>query len=93
MAIGDKIIPEAELPKVLNELYNSWFLKWRDKASTMTDSDWDDMVDAVDPIWKLGEQYPIVNHLVITFLYELDARMHGGYTETTKNKLIKLIGG
>ncbi len=88
---GKKTIPDDTLSDVLNRLYNEWFRTYRKKIGSMTDDDWNKMVDDIEPVWKLGEQYPIVNHLVLSFLYELDARMHGGYTETTKDKLMRVI--
>lgn len=81
-------IPDDKLSAFMNVLFNVWFRKHRRLS---TDLDFDIAWDELDIIMAQGDQYPVVRHLGIVLLYELDARMHGGYTETTKEKLLELI--
>ena len=82
-------IPDEKLNALLNVLLNTWFRKWRTRmtAEVNFDAAWREL----DRIMEQGEQYPVVRHLCIALLYELDARLHGGYTETTRDKLLTLI--
>ena len=82
-------ITDEKLSALMNVLYNTWFQKWRHRMKA--ESDFDAAWDELDIIMRQGEQYPVVKHLCISLLYELDARLHGGYTETTRDKLLALI--
>ena len=75
----------------MNRLYNKWWLKWRDRASAMTEEEYDQAANEALDIMASGEEYPIIRHLVIAFLYELSARMRGEYTEAEANKLLTII--
>lgn len=84
-----KPIPDGKLSDTLNILYNKWFIKWRNVE--MTDEAYDQMIAGLDVILKDGEEYPLVRFLCLAFLYELDARHFGGYTETTARKVLDVI--
>lgn len=90
---GRIVIPDNKLSSLLNIVYNVWFAKWRMQAVTMHEDDprWDQMLSEAWQIMAQGEEYPVVSHLVITFLYELEARAFGGYSETTRNKILDLV--
>lgn len=89
---GRQTIQDDQLKSLLQVVYNVWFRKWKSRiAAAMSDDDWHQMITEAWNIMEQGEEYPIVKHLVITFLYELEARAFDGYTETTKDKLIKII--
>ena len=57
----------------------------------MNDASFDAALGEMMQIMNQGEAYPVVRHLGITFIYELDARMHGGYTEAGRDKLMAII--
>lgn len=86
-------IPDAKLSSLLNIVYNVWFIKWRTQVVSMQDGDprWDQLLAEAWQIMAQGEQYPLVSNLVITFLYELEARAFGGYSETTRTKILDLV--
>ena len=86
-----KPIPDEKLAALINVLYNTWFRKWRNVE--MTDENYDLMMAGLDVFLKEAEEYPIIRGLCLTFLYELDARHFGGYTETTANKVLSAIKG
>lgn len=82
-------IPDEKLNALMNVLVNIWFKKWRHMATT--ENRFDQAWKELDVIMNQGQAYPVVRHLCIALLYELDARLHGGYTETTRDKLLTLI--
>ena len=84
-----KPIPNEKLSELMNTVFNVWFKKW--KRVSMTDASFDEAFDEVCEIMKQYDEYPVASHLCISLLYELDARMFGGYTETTKDKVLQLI--
>lgn len=86
---GD-VMPAQQMKAFMNVLYNRWFLKWSKRE--IDEAAWEELAGEANQIMSQGEQYPVVKNLVIAMLYELDARMHGGYTETSKKKLLELIG-
>lgn len=79
-----------DISKALKLLYNTWFKEWGDKVS---DQRWDEMVREGYGYLQGLEQYPVVWNLYFSLLYELSARLTGGYTETTRNKILDLIKG
>lgn len=83
-------IPDDKLSALMNVLYNGWFKKWKSRMTS--EAEFDAAWSELDAIMRQGEQYPVVSHLCISLLYELDARLNGGYTETTRDKLLMLIG-
>lgn len=87
---GCRTIPDEQLPKLLNVVYNVWYAKWKNRK-TMTDDDWTLAIGEACRIMEQGDEYPVVRNLVMTFLYELEARAFGGYTETTRGKIMQLI--
>lgn len=84
-----QVMASDKMNALLNVTYNKWFLKWA--RQPLTDQAWNTLMAEADQIMSQGEQYPVVRHLVISLLYELDARMHGGYTETSRDKLLAMI--
>lgn len=86
-----EVMPDEKLSAFLNALCNKWFKKWR--AEELTEDRFMQAWAELDDVIHQGEQYPFVRHLYIAFLYELDARRFGGYTETTRDKLLTLIKG
>ncbi len=89
-SFGEPMPPER-MKALMNVVYNRWFLKWS-QAGRLTDATWDQMAAEADQIMRQGEQYPVVRHLVMALIYELDARLHGGYTEAGRDKPLALIG-
>ena len=86
---GDPI-PNKMISEVMNQLFNGWFKKWR--TVELDDAKFNLAFDELyADIMRKYDQYPVVSHLAISLLYELDARMHGGYTETSKGKLLMTI--
>lgn len=75
----------------MNVIFNIWFSKWKKLPPQALDTDWDKCMNEALRIMEQGDQYPIVKHLMISFIYELAARIRGEYTETEKNKLMELI--
>ena len=75
----------------MDEVYNKWYLKYRDK---MKDAD-DDFCSAVflegREIGERYPEYPLAFHIIISFMYELAALRRGRYTEIEKNKMIEVI--
>jgi hypothetical protein len=86
-------VPDTQLAQLMNVIYNVWFRKWKQRASHMTDDEFDLAVSEINHIMEQGKEYPIVKNLAITFLYELSARKNGGYTETERDKLLGVIQG
>ena len=84
-----KPMPDEKMTVFMNTVYNKWFRKWRNVE--LTDDAYDQMISGLDRILKDGEEYPLVRGLCLVFLYELDARHFGGYTETTRDKLLTII--
>ena len=84
-----KAFPDGKISTLMNAVINGWFKKWR--GMDLTDESFAEAAIEMDRLLEEGEDYPLVRNLCITLLYELDARMHGGYTETSKNKLLSLI--
>jgi len=84
-----KPLPNDKMTSFMNVVYNKWFRKWRDVE--MTDDAYDQMIAGLDVILKDGKEYPLVRFLCLAFLYELDARHFGGYTETTARKVVDVI--
>lgn len=85
-----KAIPDEYLSTALNNLYNVWFRKY--KKMKLDDNTFNQAFD--EAYWEIVAQYdeyPFVSHMFIALIYELDARMHGGYTETSRDKLLALI--
>lgn len=86
-----KVIQDDKLSAVLGQMFNVWFKKW--KKTELNDKLFDEATDEIWEIMMAYGDYPLIAHLGVAFLYELDARMHGGYTETTKRKLFDVIKG
>lgn len=85
-----KPISNEKLSEVMNRLYNVWFRKWRE--GKLSDVSFDMAFDeAYYDIIREFDEYPVVSHLFISLIYELDARRHGGYTKSTRNKLLQMI--
>ena len=85
-----KAIPNKQLSAVMNDLFNIWFKKY--KVMELDDDTFNKAFDEVyEEIMLPNDEYPVVSHLAISLIYELDARMHGGYTETSRDKLLALI--
>jgi hypothetical protein len=81
-------IPDDKLSALMNVLYNVWFKKWKHET---TEKSLDTAINELSKIMEQGQEYPVVAHLSMALLYELDARIHGGYTQTTRDKLLKPI--
>lgn len=86
---GRECVPEDQLPKLMNVIYNVWWQKWRNAA--MDDDAWSDAIDEACKIMAQGDRFPFVQNLVMTFLYELEARAFGGYTDVTSGKVMMLL--
>lgn len=84
-------IPDEKLSALMNVLFNTWFKKWRTKMTS--ENNFDAAWRELDIIMRQGEQYPVVANLCISLLYELDARLHGGYSEVTRKKILSIIKG
>jgi len=67
-------IDNEKLTYFMNKIYNQWFVKWRDKAQTMTKEDWETLIVEGVEIGNEGEQYSIVMQLIKVFLAELEER-------------------
>ena len=80
-------IPDDKLSAFMNVLYNVWFKKW--KKTTDEDS-FDSATRELSTIMEQGKEYPVVEHMCMSLLYELDARRKGGYTKTTRKKPLTL---
>ena len=87
----NQTIPDDKLSALMNVIFNVWWGKWKSRAAHMTDEIYEQAANEALHIMTQGEEYPIVKHLVISFLYELAARIRGEYTEKEKNKLLDLI--
>ena len=88
---GRECLPEDQLPKLLNVVYNIWYAKWKPRSAAMTDDDWTIAIEEACRIMEQGDEYPFVRNLVMTFLYELEARAFGGYTDVTREKILMLL--
>lgn len=84
-------VPDNVLSQALNKIYNSWFRKWRDKIATLSDAEFDALMTEATAMIDQYAQYPLVRNLVISFVYELDARLHSGYTKQSAEKLARII--
>lgn len=81
-------LPDEKFPALMNALFNVWFRKWK---NIRADEEYDAAAVELNRIMEQGDQYPAVKHLCISLLYELEARMHGGYTKTGRDKLLAII--
>lgn len=86
-----KPIPDDKMNALLKVLVNTWWAKWRRMA--LNDDLFLQAMHEWEQIMKQGDEYPMVTHLGISFLYELSARLTGGYTDTTRNKILSIIQG
>lgn len=84
-----KVIPYPKMREAMSTIYNKWWLKWKDKMQT--EEDFMNAMRELDPILELGEEYPVIKHMAVSLLYDLDARLYGGYTETTRSKILSII--
>lgn len=83
-----KAIPNEDLSKVMRQI-SKWWLKW--KAAKITENSFMEAWAEIDDITRNYMSYPMVRHLYLSFIYELDARLYGGYTEMTRTKLLSII--
>ena len=83
-------ISDKDMSKALKLLYNTWFRKWRYEVNEQR---WQEAAEEGYEIIRDFDQYPVVWNLFISLLYELDARVHGGYTEITRDKILSVIKG
>ena len=88
---GRQVIPDEKLPALMNVIYNKWFSKWRNRSSQLAAGEWDECYAEAMRIMQQGDEYPIVRNLIVTFLYELAARIRGEYTEVERDKLLEII--
>lgn len=86
-----KQIPDDDTMNVImNTVYNQWFMRYKDRRIT-TDDDWTQVFRSADQLIEAYKKYPVVENLVITFLYEISARAHGGYTPAMQTKIRDLM--
>lgn len=86
-----KQIPDDDTMNVImNTVYNQWFMRYKDRRIT-TDDDWTQVFCSADQLIEAYKKYPVVENLVITFLYEISARAHGGYTPAMQTKIRDLM--
>lgn len=90
---GCKTMRDDQLSALLHVVYNVWFCKWKSRVAGMSDDEWQQVAAEAWRIMEQGEDFPVVNNLVISLLYELSARLTGGYTEATRRKILALIEG
>ena len=90
---GRELMPDESMRKFMQVACNTWFHKWSLRAAGLTDEEWQQATKEAWRIMEQGEEYPLVQNVMIGLIYELDARMHGGYTDTTRNKILDLIKG
>lgn len=88
---GRECIPDDQLPKLMNVIYNVWWSKWRPRAAVMDDEAWDEAIREACKILEQGDRFPIVKNLMMSFLYELEARAFGGYTDVTSWKVMTML--
>ena len=81
-------IEDSDLATAMNKLYNKWFRSWRGKVN---DQRWEEMVKEGYDIACEYEQYPVVWNMFFALLYELSARIHGGYTQAPRRKVLEII--
>lgn len=86
-----EVIPDSMFSVFMNRLYNVWFRRWKNRMTE--EANFEAALNELGVILSEGGKYPAVKHMCITLLYELEARLCGGYSETTRNKLLTLIGG
>jgi len=84
-------IPDSVLSEAMNKLYNGWFRKWRGRIEGLSDPEFDAMMTEATAMIDQYAQYPLVRNLVISFVYELDSRLHSGYTKQSAEKLARII--
>lgn len=86
-----KQIPSDDrLNRMMNDVYNLWFAKWKDRTD-LTDDMWTRIFAEANQMIMENQQYPVIENLVITFLYEISARAHGGYTPAMQSKIRDLM--
>ena len=82
-------LTDAEMSTFMNAFYNTWWRAWKNSS---TDEEFEAAWKDLNRLTAQRKTNPIVRNLAIAFLYELDAKMHGGgYTQTGAEKLVKLI--
>lgn len=86
-----KVISDADLSAAMNQIYNKWWLKWRPQSNGISDDAYTHAAAELIQIVMQYEDYPIVTHLMIAFLYELAARRRGEYTEAEAYKMLELL--
>lgn len=77
---GDEPIDNRKLNALMNTIYNVWFRKWK-RVSHWDENLTRQMLDEANQIWQQGRQYPIVGHLIIAYVDELNARSIGHYLD------------
>lgn len=87
-----KSIPDPDLRRVLDLLYNQWFKQWK---NVQTEEEFDQAAAAWMEIMEdCGyEKFPAVHGLGLVLIYEVEARLHHGYTQVTRDKVESCIRG
>lgn len=73
---------DDDLRVALSKIYSKFFCKWRSKGQNITDADFDLIIREMNFISSRYPQYPFVKDILVVFLHELEARVHGGYRDT-----------
>ena len=81
-------ISDEKLTTAMKLLYNGWFARWRNRVSEDT---WQTIMEEGYAAIEDLQEYPAVWNIFISLLYELSARLTGGYTEVTRNKILNII--
>lgn len=81
---------DDQMNEIMDNIYNHWFARWKD-CTELTDDKMTELYRVADQLIEVYAQFPVVENLVITFLYEISARAHGGYTKAMHTKIRDLM--
>lgn len=82
-------LTDAQFREVLASFYK-WFEKWK---MIRTEEQFDAATAAWMQLMRKFQfwKFPTVAHVGISVIYELDGRLHAGFTECTSKKLLSLL--
>lgn len=69
------IIPDEKLKRLLDILYNRFWLKWR--GQEMTEEKWALLMADIDTMMEQGQSYEMAAQLILAFAGELERRKGG----------------
>ena len=78
-------ISNEMLAKAMNEIFNVWWRKWRDRTD-LEAADWDKIFEQQEYIILRYGNHILVLNIMLALIHELQARQDGKYCEMEMKK-------